>query len=363
MEWFRKIFRRRRGQAVTAQMVRDCSSSPKVAELGGVEQRAVMVSDLVSDMIYAISRRDVQEVRRLLNSGVNANVVIDDVDGVSGTGNLLHQCARQYSDVTEIARMLIENGADVNLLSKHSGSTPLGNAAYCGNTKLAELLLNEGAEVDRRGTSYANQLDCTPLATAAHGGKHDTVALLLERGADPNLLDKRYRTRLHKCREAKPEIATLLKKYGDVGLESDEVPEKYRDLASKVTEWYTAKGREVADDLNWEEVVRDLDGWFGPGVPRHLIAEAEQLWGGPKASPKAKFTMRIGSVSDAEFGVMVAGSPEGAPPGVGDTVELVRASGTTQVRLKDSTSMGSRWAFVLEGVKPGNVEMGDILQS
>lgn len=164
-------------------------------------------------------------------------------------------------------------------------------------------------------------------------------------------------------REAKPEMTAPLKKYSDVGLQSDEVPEKYRDLASKVTAWYISKGREVAEGLNWEVVVRDLDGWFGPGVPRHLIAEAEQLLGGPKASPKAKFTMRIGSVLDTEFGVLVAGSPEGVPPHVGDTIELVRASGTTQVQLKDWTSMGSRWALVLEGVKHGDIEIGDILQS
>ena len=181
-----------------------------------------------------------------------------------------------------------------------------------------------------------------------------------------------------------------------------DVPEKYRSLASAIKQWWrndaqtwwSTSGRQEAycDDegeavaqgqgyktgrrllcercaderltkhIDWEQAVRDLDKWIGPGVPGHLKDSADRLWESPKASSTAKFTMRIGSVFDSGGGVMVAGSPEGQPPRIGDNVEIVGAEGVQKAHIVDTTSMGGRVAYVLEGVKGGTVKEGDILQ-
>jgi ankyrin repeat protein len=52
-------------------------------------------------------------------------------------------------DYTEIARMLIENGAKVNVVQQ-AGATPLHSAAQNGNLELIILLLESGAEVFTR---------------------------------------------------------------------------------------------------------------------------------------------------------------------------------------------------------------------
>jgi ankyrin repeat protein len=59
----------------------------------------------------------------------------------------LHSAAA--GNYTEIARMLIENGAMVNI-KQQAGATPLHSAAQNGNLELIILLLESGAEVNAR---------------------------------------------------------------------------------------------------------------------------------------------------------------------------------------------------------------------
>jgi ankyrin repeat protein len=59
----------------------------------------------------------------------------------------LHSAAA--GNFTSTARMLIENGADVNV-KQSAGTTPLHSAAQNGNLELLILLLEKGAKVDIR---------------------------------------------------------------------------------------------------------------------------------------------------------------------------------------------------------------------
>ena len=113
---------------------------------------------------------------------------------------------------------------------------------------------------------------------------------------------------------------------------------------------------------DWEQAIRDLNKWFGPGVPSELQSQADRLWEAPKASAGTKFTMRIGSVFNSGGGVMVAGTPEGSTPSVGDKIHVVGAQGTRNGTIVDATNMGGRVAYVLEGFEEGSVKQGDILQ-
>jgi ankyrin repeat protein len=90
--------------------------------------------------------------------------------------------AAAYDGSLETARLLIENGADVNARDK-GGVSALENAAGNNNVALARLLIEKGADVNN-----ADAGGSTPLMQAAGSDERDaaTVKLLLEHGAKVN---------------------------------------------------------------------------------------------------------------------------------------------------------------------------------
>jgi ankyrin repeat protein len=82
---------------------------------------------------------------------------------------------------TEIVRMLLDHGADVNVQSDGYGSSPLMLAAVQGQTETVAALLEKGAD-----TSLTNHAGQTALITAAREGYIEIVQALLAAGADVN---------------------------------------------------------------------------------------------------------------------------------------------------------------------------------
>lgn len=74
------------------------------------------------------------------------------------------------------------------------GYTPLGYAAYFGNTDAVEFLLKSGADVN---ASSHNDFHLTPLHSACSSGYNSIASLLLESGADPNAQQSSGVTPLH----------------------------------------------------------------------------------------------------------------------------------------------------------------------
>lgn len=94
---------------------------------------------------------------------------------------------------SEVLRMLIDCGADVRRRDR-DGRTALHMVAFADNLSLAEVLVENGAELDVLDDIIGE----TPLNTAAAHDRHDMMRFLLERGADVNLSDKHKQTPLHK---------------------------------------------------------------------------------------------------------------------------------------------------------------------
>ena len=86
----------------------------------------------------------------------------------------------------ELAKILIDKGADVNFTSgvKISGPAALHLAAEKGHTTMIALLAEAGADVNLQATEHA----ATPLHLAALNGHMDAAKALLAAGAAPNSL-------------------------------------------------------------------------------------------------------------------------------------------------------------------------------
>jgi ankyrin repeat protein len=90
----------------------------------------------------------------------------------------------------DIARLLIEEGADPNLKT-NSNFTALHYAAEKGSTELVELLINAGADVNA-----LNEAQRSPLHLAADQGNAEIVELLINYGADKEQVSRPGRTPL-----------------------------------------------------------------------------------------------------------------------------------------------------------------------
>lgn len=131
----------------------------------------------------AILAADVEEVRRLLSGGADANAVTEGRGYVS-----------------------LDLGSGVAT----SGWTALMLAAYTGSRDIAALLLRHGVDPNTRQTGGA-----TPLHCAVDAYDVEVVSLLLERGADPNFPDDEGITPLRIALDAENEdLAQILRSAG-----------------------------------------------------------------------------------------------------------------------------------------------------
>jgi len=95
-------------------------------------------------------------------------------------------------DNLEMAKLLIESGADVNVNSRNTlNATPLQGAAANDWIELAKLYLAHGANVNCRSEGGGS-----PLHEAAGNGFLDFARMLIESGADVNQKDDSGKTPL-----------------------------------------------------------------------------------------------------------------------------------------------------------------------
>ena len=143
--------------------------------------------DAEQPLEVAASKGAFSIVCELLDAGVPPNG--------SGKGETPLHCAAAPRDPSEeharVISLLVERGARVNQLAGVSRDTPLIVACEGGHARLAEALLDKGADIER-----ANVRKETPLILAAESGHTEVVKLLGERGAALEAKDEGDRTAL-----------------------------------------------------------------------------------------------------------------------------------------------------------------------
>jgi uncharacterized protein len=126
--------------------------------------------------------------------------------------------AAKYSGRNDIAALLLEKGVELDVFAacmagakeraleligenhelvnaySHDGWTPLHLACFFGQPSVAEVLIDQGADV--RARSH-NAMRNTPLHAATAGRSRETVRALLEHGAEVNARQEGGWTALH----------------------------------------------------------------------------------------------------------------------------------------------------------------------
>ena len=121
----------------------------------------------------------------------------------------IHEAAEKGN--IKIVNQHLAAGTDVNLENDaYGGSTPLHVAAYYGRKEIAELLIDEGADVNVKIDE-----GWTPIHEAANGGNKEITGFLISEGADVNAIDAAGQTPLDVAILTNhTEAADILRKHG-----------------------------------------------------------------------------------------------------------------------------------------------------
>lgn len=169
-------------------------------QAGGNDAAPEYVRGEDADLLNAVGKNDMENVRKLLLNGANPNVRDYWLDSA------LLRAVRQ--DNFEMIVLLLEYGANVNV--KGRGYTPLGMAAEIGNRPVVKLLLRAGADPDQK-----NDDGNSPLHVAALMNRMEVAVALLEAQADLTLLNKKRMTPLAlAAAEGQGEVVSMLMSWG-----------------------------------------------------------------------------------------------------------------------------------------------------
>jgi ankyrin repeat protein len=168
-----------------------------------------IASDHQNALFSAVAAGDRQSVRYLLSQGstvtpqtLEFTIASADLDifrlilaasHMSSTdplaASLLHEAARLGKP--ELLRILLDAGFNIESTTARDDSTPLMSAIDSGSIETTALLLDRGADVNRRDNAGH-----TSLWYAAKSDNADLITLLLRHGADVNVRDQDGRTPL-----------------------------------------------------------------------------------------------------------------------------------------------------------------------
>ncbi|HWB28044.1 MAG TPA: ankyrin repeat domain-containing protein [Chitinophagaceae bacterium] len=166
----------------------------------------------VCDAVFAkkITDNDAVEMAKILleyGANIDGDGVIDKKDSP------LLAAASLHAEQTGI--FYVDRGANVHFTG-NDGETALHWAAYCGRDKLTKRLIEAGADINKRDTSY----NSTPLGWAVHNlaqednfntyHQLECIKQLLKAGADVNMLGKDAVEYLHTIAGKDAELKALL---------------------------------------------------------------------------------------------------------------------------------------------------------
>ncbi|MFC1781833.1 ankyrin repeat domain-containing protein [Planctomycetota bacterium] len=223
-------------QDFTPLYIAEQNDNTEIAEL----LRKNGAEESTPSLLGALTNGDIEQIKLLISQGADVNTK------TGSQGQMPLHLAIQWGN-TEIAELLIDSGADVSATNTR-GLTPLhlagskeiaelliakgadvnakDNFGYTPfdwragrNKDIAELLITEGADVNAKGDE-----GFSPLHFAARRGQKEVVELLIAKGADVNNKDNNGWTSLHSAasQNHKDVAELLIDKGADVNAKADD---------------------------------------------------------------------------------------------------------------------------------------------
>ncbi|MGB6867181.1 MAG: ankyrin repeat domain-containing protein [Candidatus Aminicenantaceae bacterium] len=163
----------------------------------------------------AIIMGKIDEVKSLIKAGVNVN---DKFDVGQNRGLTPLILVAQFGKA-DIGKLLIEAGADVDVIFQSMTLLHLAAFSPAGNEAVTELFIAEGLDVNAKCTAEVRvEIEgVTPLHLAAATGKAAVAEALIRNGAEVNAKDKNGDTPLDLAKSKEnEELADLLRKHGGI---------------------------------------------------------------------------------------------------------------------------------------------------
>jgi ankyrin repeat protein len=187
------------------------------------------LADNEKSLIQAAVEGDAEKTRQLLSTGVNMNVRNAETYPLGYEWNTTALMCAAAKGHLEVARLLIEAGADVSAASEQhkvdggGGWQALHHALRNNHVEVAKLLFDAGADPNALG-NYA----WTPLLCALKPMNLAGVRLVLERGGQANLKVKRkgYEPPLYSAASAINNTSVMVSRNGKLVLEVAEIWER-----------------------------------------------------------------------------------------------------------------------------------------
>jgi ankyrin repeat protein len=141
----------------------------------------------VDALISLIQQRKCDEALAMLNANPALATAHSEKAGQMYGETPLHRAA--HCNAVELGQRLIELGADVNRSATHWWLTPLAWAADAGSAEAVDLLLKHGADVNQDAVVGTTALHAVAMGGSS-GGSRDpeayrrTAEILIDHGAD-----------------------------------------------------------------------------------------------------------------------------------------------------------------------------------
>lgn len=123
--------------------------------------------DLVKTLFDALAAKDFDQVKQVIRNNPSINLNCVDENELSP---LQHAC--HFGDI-DLAKFLLDNGADVNFANRKDGYTPLMFAAISSKAEVVKLLLERGVD-----TTVENCVHRTAAQMAAFVGQSKIVTII-----------------------------------------------------------------------------------------------------------------------------------------------------------------------------------------